>query len=70
MTDEKNMVSIPTPLYNKIKERIKDSEFASVSDYVVYVLHELMSEGESEDSLSEEDEEKIKSRLRSLGYLD
>ena len=43
---------------------------ASVSDYVIYVLHELMSDDESEESLSEEDEEKIKSRLRSLGYLD
>lgn len=70
MTEEKCTVSISTPLHDKIKEKIKDTEFDSVSGYVEYVLQELLSdEGEAEE-FSKEDEEKIKSRLRSLGYLD
>ena len=70
MTEEKCTVSISTPLYNKIKEKIKDTEFDSVSGYVEYVLQELLSEDGEAEEFSKEDEEKIKSRLRSLGYLD
>ena len=63
-------ISIPTSLYKKIEERIKDTGFASVSSYVTYVLREVLSEDEEEDVFTEEDEEKVKERLRSLGYLD
>lgn len=71
MADKKyTTVSLPVPLYEKVKERIKDTGFTSVSDYVVFVLRELMSEDESEEGFSKEDEEKVKERLRSLGYMD
>lgn len=63
-------VLIPTTLFEKIEERIKDTEFPSVSDYITYVLRELLSEEEEEEVLSEEDEEKIKARLRALGYIE
>ena len=71
MADKKyTTVSIPVPLYEKVKDKIKDTGFTSVSDYVVFVLRELMSEDESEEGFSKEDEEKVKDRLRSLGYMD
>jgi Arc/MetJ-type ribon-helix-helix transcriptional regulator len=70
MTEEKQTVSISTPLYDKVKEKIKGTEFTSVSGYVEYVLRELLSEEGETEEFSKEDEEKIKSRLRSLGYLD
>jgi Arc/MetJ-type ribon-helix-helix transcriptional regulator len=64
-------VSIPTPLFRQIEERIKGTDFASVSSYVAYVLHEVVSEEEEETQpFSKEDEEKVKARLRALGYLD
>jgi len=63
-------ISIPKSLYNKVKERIKDTEFASVSSYVEYVLKELLAEQTPEEPLSKEDEEKIKARLKALGYID
>lgn len=65
-------VSIPTPLFKKIEERIKGTEFTSVSSYVTYLLREVMSEEEeeAEEPFSEEDEERIKARLRALGYID
>jgi Arc/MetJ-type ribon-helix-helix transcriptional regulator len=65
-------VSIPTPLFQKIEERIKDTGFTSVSSYVTYVLREIIAE-ESEDEeepFTEEDEERVKERLRALGYID
>ncbi|MFQ6118705.1 MAG: hypothetical protein ACE5KE_02330 [Methanosarcinales archaeon] len=65
-------VSIPTPLFNKIKERIEDTGFTSVSSYVTYVLREIISE-EAEvqgEPFSPEDEERVKQRLRALGYLE
>ena len=71
MGEEKQTLSISTPLYDKVKEKIKDTDFTSISDYVEYVLSELMSEDDDgKEEFSKEDEEKIKGRLRSLGYLD
>jgi Arc/MetJ-type ribon-helix-helix transcriptional regulator len=64
-------VSIPTPLFQKITERIKGTGFTSVSSYVTYVLREVVAEEpEEEQPFSKEDEDRIKDRLRALGYLD
>lgn len=72
--DEKKYttISIPTPLAKKIKKRIEGTGFTSLSSYVTYVLREVISgiEEESEEVFSKEDEEKVKERLRALGYLD
>ena len=72
--DEKKFttVSIPVPLFKKIEERIKGTGFTSVSSYVIYVLREVVSEeGEEEaEPFTKEDEERVKQRLRALGYLD
>lgn len=74
MSDEQKKVttvSIPTPLFSKIEERIKGTGFTSVSSYVTYVLREVVSEeGEEEVPFSKEEEERVKERLRALGYLD
>ncbi|MDH5690007.1 MAG: ribbon-helix-helix domain-containing protein [Candidatus Bathyarchaeota archaeon] len=64
-------VSIPTPLFKKIEERIKDTGFTSVSSYVTYVLREIVAEEEEpEEPFTKEDEERVKARLRALGYID
>ncbi len=70
MAEETIKISIPLSLYKKIKEKIHETGFSSVSDYVTYVLREILSEDEEEEEFTEEDEEKVKERLRSLGYLD
>jgi len=68
---ELTKVSIPTSLYELIRERIKDTGFTSISSYVTYVLKELLAEEkEKQKSFTEEDEEKIKARLRALGYIE
>ena len=65
-------VSIPITLFEKIKERIAGTGFSSVSSYVVYVLREVLAEesGEESEPFTREDEERVKERLRALGYLD
>jgi Arc/MetJ-type ribon-helix-helix transcriptional regulator len=75
MTEEKKYttISIPTPLAEKIKKRIEGTGFNSLSSYVTYVLREVISnveEDENDEAFSKEDEEKVKDRLRALGYLD
>jgi 6-phosphofructokinase len=65
-------VLIPVSIFKKIEERIKGTGFPSVPSYVTYILREVLTEeeGEEEKSFTKEDEEKIKARLRALGYID
>ncbi len=77
MGDEKKFtsVSIPIPLFRKVEDRIKGTGFTSVSSYVTYVLREIIAEEERQDEddtqpFSKEDEERVKDRLRALGYID
>jgi len=71
---EYSTVSIPKPLIKKIKERMEGTGFPSVSSYVTYVLRQVISSIEedekSKQAFSKEDEEKVKQRLRDLGYID
>ena len=65
-------VSIPRPLADKIKKKIEKTGFSSVSDYVTYILREIISNVEEKgkkEAFSKEDEELVKKRLKSLGYL-
>lgn len=69
--EERIDVSIPASLYKKIEERIKGTETDSVSSYVTKVIEENLAKKEgTPESLSKEDEEKVKERLKALGYLD
>ncbi|MFX1388586.1 MAG: ribbon-helix-helix domain-containing protein [Promethearchaeota archaeon] len=70
---EYTTVSIPKPLAEKVKERMKGTGFSSVSSYVTYVLRQLLSsieEERSKQAFTKEEEEKVKKRLRDLGYID
>jgi Arc/MetJ-type ribon-helix-helix transcriptional regulator len=71
MEKEFKDVSIPTSLYKKIEEKIKGTEITSVSSYVAKVLRESLSKEEgTQEALTKEDEEKVKKRLKALGYID
>lgn len=70
MEEEFKNVSIPASLYRRIEELIKGTAIASVDDYVVRFLREKLTQEKSADVFSPEDEEKIKERLKALGYLD
>ncbi len=71
MEKETMNVPIPASLYKKIEELIKGTDVASVSGYVAKVLREKLSrEQTSGEAFSKEDEEKVKERLKALGYID
>ncbi len=63
-------VKISKDLYDRALEYIKaQGGFDDVNELVEFVLSEVLSEESGEGQMSEEDEEKVKERLRSLGYL-
>lgn len=64
-------VFLSAELYGRIEERVKETGFGSVDEYVTFVLEEVLKEeGEGETAFSKEEEEEVKKRLRALGYLD
>ena len=69
-------ISIPKTLAERIKKRMEGTGFRSVSSYVTYVLRQIISgiemdsQGKEKEAFTKEDEEKVKARLRGLGYLD
>ena len=71
--DNYTTVSIPKQLAEKVRKRIANTGFNSLSDYVTFVLREIISEGkekQKKEAFSKSDEERVKRRLKSLGYLD
>jgi hypothetical protein len=60
---------IPEALAQQIEARIKGSGFSSVDGFVEFVLARLLDH-EGDVPLSEEDERRLRERLRSLGYID
>lgn len=73
---DKVTIKIPRPLYRKIQIIVKDSGFSSPTDFIVYVLRDLVGDQlsqnnhqTSEGELTTDEIAAIKKRLRSLGYL-
>jgi len=68
-------ISIPQELADKIEKKIKEMDFKSISDYVIYLLNQVVSEEEleikkeSEKVYSKEEEDEMKKKLKDLGYL-
>lgn len=62
-------VEISRELYERAKRYVEETgAFKSVGELVEYLLNEVFS-GEPEEALTPEEEEKIKERLRELGYI-
>jgi metal-responsive CopG/Arc/MetJ family transcriptional regulator len=71
MEKEFTVVSIPTALCKRVEAAIKGTDVSSVSSYVAKVVQEALSKGETKPEVfSQEDEEKVKDRLKALGYID
>jgi Arc/MetJ-type ribon-helix-helix transcriptional regulator len=68
---DKVTIKIPRELYQKLGEMIRGTGFASVTEFIVFVMRNLASSGEikGEDKLTEEEVRAIRERLRRLGYL-
>jgi Arc/MetJ-type ribon-helix-helix transcriptional regulator len=79
MKNNKVTIKIPRQLYNKIQQLVEDSGFNSATDFIVYVLRDLISESgptpevkvtrDESDEFSPEELAALKKKLRNLGYL-
>ena len=70
--ENKVTIKIPKPLYENLKVSIEGSGFSSVTEFVVYVLRDLVSHQEgaqNSSSLSAKEIEAIRKRLKSMGYF-
>jgi division protein CdvB (Snf7/Vps24/ESCRT-III family) len=73
---KKLTIEIADNEFSTLEKRVKDKkEFDSVEAYVQDIISQVVArlkdeDGGDEEKFSKEDEEKVKERLRSLGYLD
>jgi len=69
--ESKVTVKIPRPLYRKIQQVVEDSGFNSPTDFIVYVLRDLMGEADAAQSteFNQEELDDVKRKLKNLGYL-
>jgi Arc/MetJ-type ribon-helix-helix transcriptional regulator len=69
---DKVTIKIPRRLYLKIQEMITDSGFNSATDFIVYVLRDVLSETgkEGTEEFTNDELKSLKQKLRNLGYLD
>ena len=81
MRESKVTVKIPRPLYRKIQQVVEESGFNSPTDFIVFVLRDLMGEADAAQAAAEakaaaqthefsQDElDDVKRKLKNLGYL-
>ena len=69
---DKVTIKIPRRLYSKIQQLITESGFNSPTDFIVYVLRDVLSETgpETGSEFSADELKALKQKLRNLGYLD
>jgi len=69
---KKVTIKIPEVIYKRIKSLIEGSGFNSPTDFIVYVLRDLVGEKEiikDKEELTPDELHAIKRKLRNLGYL-
>jgi Arc/MetJ-type ribon-helix-helix transcriptional regulator len=72
LRESKVTVKIPRPLYRKIQQIIEGTGFSSPTDFIVFVLRDLMGEAEGHAApreFTQDELEDVKRKLKNLGYL-
>jgi Arc/MetJ-type ribon-helix-helix transcriptional regulator len=68
--ESKVTVKIPRPLYRKVQQVVAESGFNSPTDFIVYVLRDLMGEAEEHaNEFTQEELSDVRRKLKNLGYL-
>lgn len=74
MTQEQTQqLDLPSRIVGRVEDRLPRTEFDSPEEYVTFVMEEVLYRVEQEtedDDFEEVDEDEVKDRLKSLGYLD
>lgn len=69
MKKGQKIVTLPDELYEKVEKKLSETGFASVDEFVAYVLTKVLEDEEPAKELTPEDEAEVKKRLKSLGYF-
>ena len=70
--EETQTVELPERIVSRVEDRLPRTEFESPGEYITYVMEEVLYRVEQEtegDDFEAVDEEEVKDRLKSLGYL-
>lgn len=68
--ESKVTVKIPRPLYRRVQQVVEGSGFNSPTDFIVYVLRDLMGEAEEHPrEFTQQELDDVKRKLKNLGYL-
>ena len=72
MRESKVTVKIPRPLYRKIQQVVDGSGFNSPTDFIVFVLRDVLGEANvpiADRPYTDHELEDVKRKLKNLGYL-
>lgn len=82
MRESKVTIKIPRPLYRRIQQVVEGSGFDSATDFIVFVLRDLMGQAEAHEKagpssagastspeFTKEELDDVKQKLKNLGYL-
>lgn len=68
---KKKRISVPVSIFKQIEKLAEKENIESGEEYIVKLLEKKIKEEQgSGDEFSKEDEEKVKKRLKALGYMD
>ena len=70
--EETRTVELPRRIVDRVEDRLPRTEWDEPEEYITYVMEEVLYRVEKEtadDDFKPVDEEEVKSRLKSLGYL-
>jgi Arc/MetJ-type ribon-helix-helix transcriptional regulator len=70
--EETQTVELPERIVSRVEDRLPRTEFESSAEYITYVMEEVLYRVEQEtdgDDFEAVDEDEVKDRLKSLGYL-
>ena len=64
-------IKLPRKLYEEALKNAKEAGFNDFNEFLIFILEQLTSEEETgREVFSKEEEEKVKERLRALGYIE
>lgn len=69
MAEKPIQIKIPYKLAGRLSKKIKETGFDTITEYVVYVLEQTLSEDSENGENNEEEEKNVRQRLKELGYL-
>lgn len=73
LQEETRSLELPARIVTRVENRLPRTEWETPAEYITYVLEEVLYHVEQEtedDNFEPVDEEEVRDRLKSLGYLD